>query len=86
MALTLVSKFASTAGICAPLSNCKILLALVPTSTVIVPVPVIVVGVKPVLATTEVSVPVVAVAGIHLEVVEFQVKTCAAVGILVPTS
>src|SRR4051812_21461874 len=56
-AFTLLTRKPSTAGICAVPLNCKIWLALVPTSTFKVPVPVILPPVRPVPAEILVTLP-----------------------------
>src|SRR4051812_25726766 len=71
-ALTLVTRLPSTAGICAPAVNCKILLEVVPTSIARVPLPVMVFGTCPVPATTLNTVPVDPVMGSQRETTVFQ--------------
>src|SRR4051812_4296264 len=65
----------STAGICAFVSSCKTLLAVVPTSTFIVPTFVIVPATKPVPAITWVTLPPLEVCHSHCEPDVFQVNT-----------
>src|ERR1035437_11112214 len=79
-AFTFAKSEPSTAGIWAEAFNCKILLALVPTSTESVPVEVIgppIIPVPPVIFVTD---PAVAETGSHSESLLFQPRTCPEVG------
>src|ERR1019366_4448092 len=85
-ALTLVKSEPSTAGICAEVFNCKILLAAVPTSTLRVPKVLMLPPVRPVPEETSVTEPVLAVTGFQSVFVVFQPSTWPAVAAVAETA